>query len=157
MKLEDMKKEYEKLSKKYNLPKFNELNSDFEIEKFDKDSDSLLKAIRKLMMEKIVNSMTFLEMLINPVNAPRMYMPYLRTMSTEDRKIIDDIYSTLADLSILSLDLEIDSSEKSEGDLIKKVSDKWVFAKPGFRKILGNMKKPSNVSNDNKKERSYFG
>ncbi len=156
MELDVLKKEYEKLVKKYNLPNFKDIDLDFEIDKFDKDTDFLLRAIRKIVMEKVVNSMTFLEMLINPVNAPRMYLVYIRSMSVEDKKIIDDIYSALADLSVLSLDLEIDSNEKSEAELIKKVYEKWVSMKPGFRKILSNMKSPKEIPN-NKKDRSYFG
>ncbi len=156
MTLEALKKEYEKFAKKYNLPSFRDLNLDFEIDKFDKETDFLLRAIRKLMMEKIVNSMTFLEMLVNPINAPRMYLPYIRSMSVEDKKMIDDAYSNLADLSILSLDLEIDSNEKTETDLIRKIYDKWKELKPGFIKILQNMKHPKNLNN-NRKERSYFG
>lgn len=151
-----MKREYEKLAKKYDLPSFEKLNCDFEIDKLDKDTDFLLRAIRKLIMEKVVNSMSFLDMLINPVNAPRMYLPYIRVMSADDRKTIDEIYSALADLSVLSLDLEIDSNEKGEAELIKKVYDKWNSLKDGFRKILGNMKAPKNLNN-NRKERSYFG
>ncbi|MDO8508645.1 MAG: hypothetical protein Q7S27_03085 [Nanoarchaeota archaeon] len=157
MKLDEIKREYEKLTKKYDLPNFEKLNSDFEVDKLEKETENILRSFRKLMMEKIVNSMTFLEMLVNPVNAPRMYLSYLRNMSIEDRKIIDDIYTALADLSLLSLDLEIDSNEKSEADLLKKGYEKWNSLKPGFRKILENMKKPNNNLNNLKKERSYFG
>ncbi len=156
MKLEILKNTYEKFVKKYDLPSYDELNSEFEIEKLDREIDKILRAFRKLIMEKIVNSMTFLEMLINPINSPRMYLPYISSMSIDDKKIIDSTYSELADLSLLSLDLEIDSNEKGEADLIKKVYDKWVSLKPRFRKILENMKKPRDFNN-NKKDRSYFG
>src|SRR3989344_1115691 len=156
MELEEMKREYDVLAKKYGLSSFKDLNNDFEIEKLDKKSDTLLRAIRKLMMDKIVNSITFLEMLVNPINAPRMYLPYIRAMSVEDRKTIDDIYNVLAELSLLSLDLEIDSNEKGEAELIKKVCDKWNSLKPGFKDILKNIKQPKS-QNNNKRERSYFG
>lgn len=154
MKLKELKKEYLRLEKKYKLPKFIELNRDFEIDKLDKDTDLLLRAVRKLMMEKIVNSMSFLEMLVNPVNAPRMYIPYVRTMSLEDRKIIDKIYVELAGLTLLSLELEIESNEKNEADVIKRAFSVWQGLKPVFRIILNNIKKPRNFE---KRERSYFG
>ena len=70
MGLKELKKKYADLSKKYKLPNFVNLNEDFEVEKIERDTDLLLKAIRKVMMEKIVNSMSFLEMLLNPVNSP---------------------------------------------------------------------------------------
>jgi len=155
MELKNLKKEYAELEKKYKLPKFEDLNADFEIDKLDKESDSILRAIRKIMMEKIVNSMSFLEMLTNPVNAPRMYMPYIRTMSAEDRKIIDDIYSSLADLSLLSLELEIDTAENNEANLIKDVFKKWQELRQGFRQIIASIKAPKNFVN--KREKTYFG
>jgi len=154
MEFTKLKKEYGELEKKYELPSFKEINENFEIDKLDKDTDYILRAVRKIMMEKVVNSMGFLEMLINPVNAPRMYLSYVQGMDIEDRKAIDKIYSNLADLSVLSLDLEIDSSEKEEGVLIKKVFKMWVDLKPSFRQILANMKKPKNFV---KKNREYFG
>lgn len=155
MEVEEFKKKYAQISKRHKLPSFDELNLDFEIDKLDKDSDNLLRCIRKVMMEKIVNSITFLEMLVNPVNAPRMYIPYIRTMGVEDRKIIDEIYSSLAELSVLSLELEIYSSEADEAVLVNNVFEKWKEVKPKFRQILKNMKAPKNSIE--KKERSYFG
>ena len=94
-------------------------------------------------------------MLGNPVNAPRMYIPYIRTMSIEDKKDIDSIYSALADLSLVSLDLEINSSEKEEAELVNLVFKKWNELKPKFKGILTSMKKPRNFVT--KKEKSYFG
>lgn len=155
MDLNNLKKNYEQSSKKYKLPSFNALNIDFEIDKLDKNTDFLLRTIRKLMMEKVVNSINFLEMLLSPINTPRMYLSYIRTMSVEDKNIIDKIYSNLADLTLFSLDLEIDSTEKKEADLIQKVFNEWNSLKPLFRQLLNNVKKPKNSVI--KKERSYFG
>ncbi len=155
MKLSDLKKKYENLAKKHNLPSFSELNVDFEIDKLDKNTESVLRSIRKLMMEKIVNSMSFLEMLLNPMNSPRMYMLFIRTMSVDDKKKIDDIYSALADLSLFSLNLEIDSEEKAEAELIKNTFEKWNSLKPLFRDIIQGIRVPKNFVA--KKERSYFG
>ena len=155
MEVGELKKKYEQLAKKHKLPSFDELNSDFEIDKLDRESNNLLRAIRKLIMEKIVNSMSFLEMLVNPINAPRMYVPYIATMEVGDKKIIDEIYSSLAGLSVLSLELEINSEEKDEAVLINSVLGKWKELKPKFSQILKNIKEPKNSVA--KKERSYFG
>lgn len=155
MELKEIKKEYEKLAMKYKLPGFGELNENFEIEKIEIESDTFLRAVRKIMMEKIVNSLGFIEMLLNPMNAPRMYLNYLRVMTLDDKNSIDKIYSSFADLSVLSLEREVDYDEKAEAELIKKIVKTWNEAKPEFRKILTNIKKPN--STDLKKEKSYYG
>src|SRR3989338_7729585 len=154
MELNDLKKLYSPLAAKYKLPTFSELNDNFEIDKIEKDTDHILRLIRKVMMEKIVNSLSFLELILNPANAPRMYLSYARSLTNEDRKNIDEIYSSLGSISLTSLDLEIDYSEKKEADMIKEIVASWNSTKPKFRKILDNMKKPNNPLV--KKEKSYF-
>lgn len=154
MELENLKKEYEKHAKKYKMPNFSNLNRDFEIEKLDKNSDNFLRGIRKIIMEKIVNSVSFLEMLMNPVNAPRMYFPYLSAMSMEDKKNIDNIYGILSSLIFDSLRLEVESEDEREAELIKSAFDRWNEIKPRFSLVLENVKKPTPLV---KRARNYFG
>lgn len=155
MNIDELKKKYGELAKVYGLPSFAELNENFEIEKIRKGQETLLKTVRKTIMEKIINSMGFLETLLNPVNAPRIYFSYIKSMSSEDRKDIEKMYSTLGDLVVDSLGLEIDYDEKKEAEMIKKLMEKWGSVKPGFRKVVADMQKPS--SSAFVKEKSYFG
>lgn len=155
MNLSDFKKAYEPLKKKYDLPSFAELNENFEIEKARKGQETLLRTVRKMMMEKIVNSLGFMETLINPINAPRIYLIYIKSMSAEDKKEVENIYSVLSDLVVGSLNLEIDYSEKGEAEMIKKIFKDWGSIKPSFRNIIRNMQKPASATAS--KEKSYFG
>lgn len=150
-----LKKEYEVLAKQYKLPSFKEINEDFEIDKIDRPSECLLRLIRKVIMEKVVNSLSFLDMILSPMNAPRVYLAYFKSLNAEDKKNIDKIYDALSELSIFSLDLEIDYSEKNEAEMIIKIFKVWNSIKPNFRSILASMKKHPAASN--KKEKSYFG
>ncbi len=155
--LSDFEKDYAKLEKKYGLPSFQKINEDFEIDKIERETRYVLRLIRKVMMEKIINSITFLEMLLNPINTPRIYFAYAHGMSAEDRKEIERLYQTLGKLSIISLDAEVDYIEKREAELIKQINNTWHSLKPGFRTILKHMQQPNGASNVAKKEKSYFG
>ncbi len=155
MELDELKKEYSKLEKKYSLPKFKELEENFEIGKLDKETDTLLRSIRKVMIEKIINSINFIEMLLNPMNAPRMYFNYIRSMNSEDKNTIEKIYTILSGISLISLEREIDYSEKGEADLIKAILKSWNDVKPEFRKIVERIKSPNLTVV--RKERNYFG
>jgi hypothetical protein len=146
---------YKNLEQKYKLPIFSRINEDFEIDKIERLTENLPRNIRKIMMEKVINSITFLDMLLNPVNSPRMYMNYIKNMSLADKNAIEDTYSQLSILSIDSLSLEIDSNEKNELVMIKKIFEVWQNQKPIFRKIFTNMKNPNN--SPVKKEKTYFG
>ena len=92
MKLKDLKEKYEVLAKKHKLPGFEELNANFEIENIRKESEILIRVIRKVMMTKITNFMNFIEMVQNPVNAPRFYHAFIRAMGVDDKKELDKIY-----------------------------------------------------------------
>lgn len=155
MELANLKKQYEAFVQKYKLPNFNELNENFEVDKIERDTDFVLRAIRKLMMEKVVNSLGFMEMLLSQANVPGIYLPFVKSMSQEDKQSVENIYKTLGDLSLSSLDLEIDYSEKGEAELIKKTFEGWNSIKPEFRKILAKVKNP--IFNGFKKDRSYYG
>jgi len=155
MDLVDLKKEYRGFSKKYELPSVEDLNDNFEVDKIDKESDTLLRVFRKVMMEKIISSLGFVEMFFNPMNAPRMYLNYIKSMSAEDKKSIEKIHSVFSEVSLAALGREVDYSEEKEAELIKKIFESWNSVKSDFRKILKNMKNP--VENSTNKNRSYFG
>jgi hypothetical protein len=155
MELKEIKREYEVLAKKYSLPNFKQLNEEFEVERINHESETVLRAVRKAVMEKMINMLGFLEMFINPVNVPRMYIPYIKSISAADKKEIDKIYDDVSALTMEGLDYEVDYSEEGEAKLIKKTFDMWNSVKPSLRKILANMRKP--VADDSKKERSYYG
>ena len=154
MKLEELKKNYSILEKKYKLPSFSKLNEDFGIETLRKGEELLLRNIRKTMLEKIINSLGFAEMLLNPVNAPRMYFVYLKSVSSDDKKDIEKIYSVLSDILLASSKLEIEYSEKGEAEMIARIVKDWNSIKPLFIRVIEHMQNPvSSVP----KEKSYFG
>jgi len=155
MEIKNLKREYDILEKKYKLPSFKELNENFEIDKIENESELILRSIRKIIMEKLINSINFLEFLINPVNAPRMYMNYLKNISAKDKEMIDNIYSAFAKISLDSLDLEINYSEKNEAELIINVNNLWNEKKSDFSRILNHIKNPE--PQEARKEKSYFG
>jgi hypothetical protein len=155
MELTDLKKQYFVLEKRHKIPSFNAVNEDFEIDKIDKESDCLIRIVRKIMMEKIVNTLQFLDSLTNPVNAPRIYHSYIKSMSVEDRKIIEGIYDVLAKVSLDSLALEVEYNEKREAELIKEVFKAWQDIKLKLGEIIKHMSKPN--SEGVKKEKSYYG
>jgi hypothetical protein len=155
MELKDFKSMYNGYEKKYNLPSFDKLNEQFEIEKIERESEIMMRVIRKIMMDKIVNSLAFLDMIVNPVNAPRIYLSFIKSISDKDKEIIDKLYDSFGSLSLSCLALELDYSEKKEAEMVKSIYDNWEKARPEFSDLLKRVHKP--VKNDVKKEKSYFG
>jgi hypothetical protein len=152
--LSKFKKDYEVLVGKYDLPSFDGLNERFEIGKIDKESGILLKDVRKIMMESVFNFLNFLEMLMNPVNAPRMYHVAIKKMGDGEREKIEKIYSGFSTLIVRSMKAEIDYSEDGEAKLIRDVFNKWEELKGDFKFILDFIENPGDSK---KKKRDYLG
>lgn len=155
MELNELKDIYSVYEKKYKLPDFYKLNEQFEIEKIDRESYILMRVIRKIMMDKIVNSLSFLDMILNPMNAPRIYLSFIKSMNDKDKEIINRLYEVFGGLSLECLSLELDYSEKKEAEIIKKIYEQWEKSRPEFSDFLKRVYKP--LKNDVKKEKSYFG
>ena len=156
MDLKDLKSDYGKLAKKYKLPGFQELNECFEIDRIDKDSDCLLREIRKTMMDRIVRYIHFIEMMINPAQAPPMFMIFVKNISDEERKVLEKVYQNFIELELRSLKLEIDYSEKDEFKAIVNIFSVWNKTKSDLRSVIGIMEKNWKGTSE-KKEKTYFG
>ena len=153
--LKNLTEKYEKYEKKYKLPTFSELNSAFEIDKIDREPEFLLRVIRKVIMEKIVNSLSFLDMLSNPMNSPRIYHAYIKGMNVKDKEIIDKLYNIFGELSVESIGMELEYNEKKEAEFIGLVYKSWNDVKKDFSEIMDNMMNPNSISD--KREKDYFG
>ncbi|MEK6889770.1 MAG: hypothetical protein AABW82_03065 [Nanoarchaeota archaeon] len=155
MELKELKNLYSGYEKKYKLPGFDKLNEQFEIEKIDRESGILMRVIRKIMMDKVVNSLAFLDMIANPMNAPRIYLSFIKSISEKDKEVMEKLYDTFGNLSLSCLALELDYSEKKEAEMVKSIYEQWEKARPEFSDLLKRVHKP--LKNDVKKEKSYFG
>lgn len=154
-KLEDMKKEYKKL--RYNLPKFEDLNKDFSIEEIsEKESDFLIREIRKQIMEKAIAYLRFAETLLNPSSAPLFILALIKNLNEEDRKSLDKVYSTLVDMEISSLVLDNDYDEEKEAKFIIDLYNKWDKIKEEMGDVLVSLKKGWDVKGE-KKNKGYLG
>ena len=155
--LEDLKKTYEVLKQKYNLPEFYELNKFFDIEEVEVESDFLLRKIRRVIAERISSYSRFADFVLNPSNAPMFFFKLLKKLDDSDKEMLGNIYELLGKIEIEMISLDLDYSEVKEADFIKRVSK--LFNEEIRVKFLGVMDKMSNGEKQQKKEGnvSYFG
>jgi len=155
--LEKLKKDYAKLQKKYRLPSFSELNEDFEIEKLqDRETDFLMRGIRRTIIEKIAALMRFFELILNPAEAatPLFVFAILRGIKSETKNTVEKLYKELSVYELASLNLDIQYSEKEEVKFVNDFTKKWKEMKPVLAKITHEL---SIVWKDEHKERKYLG
>ncbi len=118
MKIAELKNDYNLLQKKHNLPGFEEMNSAFEIGKIKKDSGLLLRDIRRMIVDKFAYYLKLIETMVNPSQAPPMFMMLLKEVTVEDRKIIDLVFSSFMEIELMSYKLDVIS-------IIKRLYDGW--------------------------------
>ncbi|SRR3989344_1862229 len=156
-KLKKVKEDYKKVSEKHKLPSFEELNEDFHVEKVSEtETDFLLREIRKIISERIFNYLRTVETLINPSNAPMFVFSVVKTLSSEDKSKLTEIYKELARNEIRLFAIDVEYSEKKEADFIRDVFKTWQKIKKDLVKILGTIEKNIDSKSDNN-HRKYFG
>lgn len=141
-KLEKLKKDYTKLAEKYKLPSFQQLNEEFDIEKVQElETETLLREIRKVIMDKVIAYLRFIELLLNPSNAPMFFFALLRGIESADKKILDNLYTRLGVLEIEVIGVDNDYSEKSEAEFLNRVFKDWKGVKEDMRHISKVLRK----------------
>jgi len=152
-----LKKNYEFLAKKYNLPSFDKLNEDFQIERISEyETDLILKEIRKFIGEKFSTYLRFLENLLNPVNVPIFVFSMVKNLDNSDKKKINELYKKLAMLEVFILELDIQYSEKKEVKFLKESFEVWNDIKKDLLILVEKMKKDWDVKQEFN-GKNYFG
>ncbi len=155
--LTDLKKNYKKFEKKYNLPKFAQLSEDFDIEKVaeKEETEFLLREIRKAINEKISAYFHLFEMMINPISSQIFIFSLLKNLNEKDTKMVREIYQQLAKLQIKAMQTDIIYKEENEADFISHAFKIWQDLKPKINDIFEKFDKKYN-KDDDRNRRGYF-
>jgi len=155
--IKDLKKDYEKLRRKYALPDFEKFSEDFDIEKIlEKESIFLLRDIRRIMNDKLSAYLHLFETLINPSSPPMFIFSILKNIKQEQRKTVKEIYQRLAKIQLEAMKLDTIYDEKKEADFVNNVFKEWQKFKLKINSLLDNFDKKFKQE-QNSNNRGYFG
>lgn len=155
--LDLLKKNYAELAKKYKLPDYKTLNEEFDIEKLQElETETLLREIRKVVMDKVISYLRFIELLINPSNAPMFFFTILKGIDSADKKVIEETYNKLGRLEVEVISVDNDYSEKNEAEFINHVYNEWKGIKECMKQISMALQKGWDKKHE-KKDKSYLG
>ena len=154
--LESLKKQYKELKKKHDLPEFSELNELFDIEEVDIETEFLLKKIRITISEKLTAYIRFIEIILNPSNAPIFFFKLVKKLDGDDKENLANIYEILSNFELENISLDLDYSEKKEAEFITNTYDTFNNQiKKDFLLIIEKLK--NGEENSKKINGSYFG
>ena len=152
----DLKEEYELLKMKYDLPEFELITQDFDVEKlYDKETLFLAREIRRVINEKITGYTHLFETLINPASPPMFVFQVLKNVSAQDREIMQSLYKVLSKIQLKTMKLDTIYSEKNEIDFINNTFRTWQKIKLKIYGLFESFEKKFENGSISKKQ-SYF-
>ena len=155
--LDVLKQEYKKIQEKHNLPSFEELNEDFNIEKASEiEVELLIREIRRFMADKLSTYMRFIEAILNPVNVQMFIYSLIKSLETQEKEKLTEIYKKLSKKELKLIELDLKYSEEKEALFIRESYSMWQEMKKDLLEIFEKI----NSNWDNKvesKNKDYFG
>lgn len=153
----DIKKEYNNLKNKYNLPGFEDLDNEFELYIIDKKC-IVLRQIRRRMNEKVIFFCNIIERVLypNPQSIPVMYeSKFLEGYKTN----LNKLYRKLMVYERRSIDIDVRcDNEKDNADYIKDLFKEWVKLKKELSVYSKKLKEFWEIeSKEDRKGEVYFG
>ena len=155
--LKNFKRKYATLKKKFSLPPFRNMNEDFQIEKMSEEETEMpLREIKRIMGEKFSNYHRFVEVLINPSNAPLFVFSMLKSLDDGEKAVLMETYGKLTEIEILMVETDIEYSDRKEAEFIKNSYVTWQDIKKNLSTIIDKIKSKGNNERKNGNA-GYFG
>lgn len=155
MEKKDIKKQYEILRKKYSLPDFDSINTEFEISSIENE-DFLLREIRRKITEKLDFYGKILESLIQPDTASLSAMHECKFIEDDEKENIYNIYKKLMIINRNSIIASLES-DKENADFIKISFEEWLKLKNDVKSLTEKIKLTWEKETDIKEELGYLG
>ncbi len=153
----DLEKKYTSLQKKYKLPTFKELDTEFEISSLEKD-DPVLRCVRRKMNEKVIFFCKIAEGILYPHEKSHLNAYESSFFGDEQKQEIQKIHRPLMVFERRSLKLDILCSEAEDAAFINELWSQWKTYKKAVFEIVQTMEKAwKSTPRQEKSDEQYFG
>ena len=119
MEFADLKKAYQILQKKYQLPEFKDIHQEFELQHIE-DEEFLLRSVRRRIQTKILFFASILESILYPSGQSPSSSYESGFFSSDDKQDLSKVYKKLMILSRKHVRLDVASTEKEDALFIKE-------------------------------------
>lgn len=156
----NIKEEYDKLGKKYDLPSYEELDDEFELLYFQNilEIKYPLRFVRRRIVDKVSGFVNFFQGVISPTPGNLISMEESGFLSKEDKDEVVKMIKIMVVMERESLLLDINHDEMSDAEFIKKGYSKWKNLKLKVEEYAKKMKDGWNSEiPEEENEGHYFG
>lgn len=149
-----IKENYKKLQKKYRLPKFEDINKDFEIITIEK-KEFLLREVRRKISEKLELFAKLLEGIFLP-DATLTNLYESKIFTDKEREKIYNLFKKLMFFNRLSIETSINENNAKTSNFIKTFWKYWTKMKRDLEKVIKKIKDSWKKEIEFKQELSYI-
>ncbi len=154
--MKNIEEQYGKLTKKYALPNFKEIDKEFEIAAIENEN-FLLREITNKIVDRIDFFSRLFEDLLQPDPSLLRSMYESKIFNDEERKTIYTLYKKMMVINRQSVGVSLNREEKEDAVFIKKTFDEWKELKTSISKIVDKIKDSWKKEADSKEELGYLG
>ena len=152
----DIPKRYEELKKRYKLPEFNSVDTEFEASTIENDT-FLLREIRRKIVDKIETFCKLIEDLIQPESTSLSAMHEVKVFEDDEKEKIYALFKKLMKFHRTGFLLAINNNDKEEAQFISEVMVEWKTIKIEITKIVEKLKDSWGKDLDIKEVLGYLG
>ena len=152
----EIEKEYNNLSKRYKLPKFREIDSEFEISTLE-DTRFLIKNILRRISEKLEFYTELVSSLVHPDASSLSNMYEVRYFSDDEKNGIYKLFKKMMKINRSMIKAVLDGDEKGEADFLNKFYKDWEDLKKELLVYIGKMKDSWEKQSTIEEDTAYFG
>ncbi len=151
----NLKEEYNNLN--YKLPKFEDLDDEFEISIASiKNKNFLIRGIRRRLNDKVIFYCKIIEGLVYPNSNNIIGMLEIKFFNEEEKEKISKMYKKLMEFERESLSVDVNPDEKKDVEFINNLFKEWKKFKEEMIKITKKMKESWHLEEKEEKD-NYFG
>ncbi|MFH1592823.1 MAG: hypothetical protein ABIB47_05645 [Candidatus Woesearchaeota archaeon] len=155
----DLKSDYEKLSKKYDLPDYEELDNYFEFLYFQKliEIKFPLRFVRRRIFDKVNSYIGFLQNIISPNPQSLISLEESKFFTEEEKNEMIILLKDMMRLERKNLLMDLQSSEDEQAEFIKEAYAAWKGYKDKIYALSEKLKDTWSSETKAEKRSSIFG
>ncbi|MFH0868318.1 MAG: hypothetical protein V1831_03315 [Candidatus Woesearchaeota archaeon] len=148
--------EYDKLCKKYKLPKFSEVDQEFEISSLENERFLIRNTLRKIS-EKLETYGDAIGNLVHPDGSSLSSMYEIRFFSEDEKDDMYKLFKKLVKANRNIAEVVLSADEKKEAEFLNSFFNEWLGIKKELLAYLSKMKECWGKESTIKDDLGYFG
>ena len=152
----EIEEEYSSLSKKYKLPKFKDIDAEFEISALDNEK-FLIKNMLRSVSEKLEFYIEIIGSLVHPDGSSISSMYEIRFFTEDEKNGMYMLFKKLMKTHRNIVEMVLKNDEKEQSDFLNKFFADWQDMKKELLKHIEKMKDSWGKQSTIEEDIGYFG